>query len=238
MWNCSGWQLGEHGEWCKHTNFELATHAPMMIRVPGATDKGIRSMAYTEHVDLFPTLAELAAGVTIPPCPSGPSQLTTALCTMGKSLAPIVHGTSREVAVASFSQYPRYYVPPNASSASVHAAQVAQDNGRLSAGKSVSACLNGNCTMGYSVITFLHGTEYRYTEWCDFNTKHHRAPDYERNVGTELYIVTAAGENKNIAHVPSLAPVVAELSAMLRRGPLTGGGWGPYSEGGLQQEVN
>ena len=29
-----GWQLGEHGEWCKHTNFDIATHAPMMIRVP------------------------------------------------------------------------------------------------------------------------------------------------------------------------------------------------------------
>ena len=25
---------------------ELATHAPMMIRVPGLTDKGMRSMAY------------------------------------------------------------------------------------------------------------------------------------------------------------------------------------------------
>ena len=40
---------------------ELATHAPMMIRVPGLTDKGMRSMSYTSHVDLFPTLAEIAA---------------------------------------------------------------------------------------------------------------------------------------------------------------------------------
>jgi hypothetical protein len=31
----TGWQLGEHGEWCKHTNFELAARAPMMIHVPG-----------------------------------------------------------------------------------------------------------------------------------------------------------------------------------------------------------
>ena len=27
---------------CKHTNFELATHAPLIIRVPGLTDGGIR----------------------------------------------------------------------------------------------------------------------------------------------------------------------------------------------------
>ena len=47
FWGDHGWQLGEHGEWCKHTNFELATHAPMMIRVPGLTDKGMRTMAYT-----------------------------------------------------------------------------------------------------------------------------------------------------------------------------------------------
>ena len=51
---------GEHGEWCKHTNFELATHAPMMVRVPGMTDKGVVTEQLTEFVDLFPTLAEAA----------------------------------------------------------------------------------------------------------------------------------------------------------------------------------
>ena len=40
FWGDHGWQLGEHGEWCKHTNFEVATHAPMMIHIPGRTDKG------------------------------------------------------------------------------------------------------------------------------------------------------------------------------------------------------
>lgn len=70
-------------------------------------------------------------------------------------------------------------------------------------------------------------------EWCircDFNTKYHRAPDYDRNVGIELYDHMAdPAENKNIAQEPSSAKVVAALSKILRRGPLTGGGWGPYS---------
>ena len=47
----------------------------MMIRVPGLTDKGMRTTAFTEHIDLFPTLAEMAAGVKLPPCPTGRSQV-------------------------------------------------------------------------------------------------------------------------------------------------------------------
>ena len=59
-----GLQLGEHAEWCKQTNFELATHAPMMIYVPNLTDKGIViSEQLTEYDDLFPTLVE-AAGLS------------------------------------------------------------------------------------------------------------------------------------------------------------------------------
>ena len=53
-------RAGEHGEWCKHTNFELATHAPMMVSVPGLTEGGVVTEQLTEFVDLFPTLAEAA----------------------------------------------------------------------------------------------------------------------------------------------------------------------------------
>ena len=31
-----GWQLGEHNEWAKQTNFELAVKIPTMIRIPGS----------------------------------------------------------------------------------------------------------------------------------------------------------------------------------------------------------
>lgn len=60
-----GWQLGEHGEWCKHTNFELATRAPMMLSIPGLTDDGLQSDALVEFVDIFPTVVE-AAGLLVP----------------------------------------------------------------------------------------------------------------------------------------------------------------------------
>ena len=60
FWGDHGWQLGEHGEWSKHTNFEIATHAPMMLHIPGLTDNGTATEELVEFVDLFPTLVEAA----------------------------------------------------------------------------------------------------------------------------------------------------------------------------------
>lgn len=55
---CSGWQLGEHAEWGKYTNFEYATRVPFFIRVPGMSTAGQTTSALVEYVDLLPTLAE------------------------------------------------------------------------------------------------------------------------------------------------------------------------------------
>jgi iduronate 2-sulfatase len=83
-----GFVLGEHGRWCKHTNFELDTHAPMIIRIPGKTDAGIVSHKLTELVDLFPTLVEAAGFEPLPQC-TRCSQYQR-LCTEGSSLMPLV----------------------------------------------------------------------------------------------------------------------------------------------------
>ena len=34
LWGDHGWHLGDHNLWCKHTNFEQATHAPLIISSP------------------------------------------------------------------------------------------------------------------------------------------------------------------------------------------------------------
>ena len=34
IWGDHGWKLGEHGMWCKHTNFEEATRVPMIVPTP------------------------------------------------------------------------------------------------------------------------------------------------------------------------------------------------------------
>lgn len=55
-----GYSLGEAGHWCKHTNFELDTHVPLIVRTPGMAQPGVATDALTEFVDIYPTLAELA----------------------------------------------------------------------------------------------------------------------------------------------------------------------------------
>jgi iduronate 2-sulfatase len=59
LWGDHGWHLGDHGMWCKHTNYEQAAHIPLMVAAPGAVG-GSRSASLVETVDLYPTLCELA----------------------------------------------------------------------------------------------------------------------------------------------------------------------------------
>ncbi len=93
LWGDHGWHLGEHGGWCKHTNFEIATHAPLIVRVPGHA-AGQKSNGLVEFVDVYPTLCEL----TGLPLPEGLE---------GTSMAPLLQNPARPWKKAAFSQYPR-----------------------------------------------------------------------------------------------------------------------------------
>ena len=106
FWGDHGWQLGEHGEWCKHTNFELATHAPMMVHIPGLTDPGVQTEQLTEFVDLYPTLVEAAGLPQLPLCPALKPE-AEASCREGQSLLPLINGYNSTWKNRVFSQYPR-----------------------------------------------------------------------------------------------------------------------------------
>jgi len=94
LWGDHGWHLGDHGLWCKHSNFESATHAPLIVRVPGMTDAGGSSRALVEFLDIYPSLCELA-GLPLP------EHLA------GRSFAPLLKDPDAAWKPAALSQYPR-----------------------------------------------------------------------------------------------------------------------------------
>jgi len=92
LWGDHGWHLGDHDLWEKHTNMEQATRAPLIVAAPGM--KAGKSNSLSEHLDIFPTICDLA-GLNVP------AQL------QGKSLKPIMQNNSSAVKDFSVSQYPR-----------------------------------------------------------------------------------------------------------------------------------
>jgi len=64
LWGDHGWNLLEHGLWCKHCNYENVLHAPLILKVPGKNQLNSTS-EIVEFVDIYPTLCELA-GLELP----------------------------------------------------------------------------------------------------------------------------------------------------------------------------
>lgn len=93
LWGDHGWHLGDHGIWCKHSNFEQATQSPLIIIDPSIKGN-IKNDSPTEFVDIFPTLTELAKI----PSPEGLD---------GTSLVPILTNKAESVKEFAISQYPR-----------------------------------------------------------------------------------------------------------------------------------
>ncbi len=94
LWGDHGWKLGEHNAWCKHTNFENDTNAPLIIRAPRQKSVGSKTDALVEFVDIYPTLCDLAGLAK-------PEHLE------GTSAAPLLDNPDLAWKPAAFSQYPR-----------------------------------------------------------------------------------------------------------------------------------
>jgi iduronate 2-sulfatase len=94
LWGDHGWQLGEHGLWHKHTNFEVSARAPLLISMPGQKAAGRKSASLAEFIDIYPTLAD-ACGLPKPKDVEG------------VSLRPVLDDASAQVRPVAISQYPR-----------------------------------------------------------------------------------------------------------------------------------
>lgn len=93
VWGDHGWKLGEYASWCKHSNMEIDTRIPLIVRAPGFA-RGGAAAGLVEAVDFFPTLAELC-GVPAP-----------ASCE-GKSFVPQLRDPKAPGKPCAISQYPR-----------------------------------------------------------------------------------------------------------------------------------
>lgn len=97
LWGDHGYHLGDHGMWTKHTNYEQATHIPVLIVAPGVTRRGTACEALVETVDIYPTVCELA-GL---PAPAGPQPID------GASLVPLLKDPSATGSDHVYHCYPR-----------------------------------------------------------------------------------------------------------------------------------
>lgn len=94
VWGDHGWKLGEHGSWCKQTNYDIDVRVPLLVHVPGLTGVGAKCDRIVELVDLYPTLCDVAE-LPIP----GDME--------GTSFKPLLQDAKRQWKSAAFSQFHR-----------------------------------------------------------------------------------------------------------------------------------
>ncbi len=94
LWGDHGWHLGDHGVWCKHSNYEQATRTVLMFAGPGVKP-GVSTKSPTELIDIFPTLCDLSQTEMIPNLD-------------GVSLKPLLEGGKEDLREFAVSSYPRW----------------------------------------------------------------------------------------------------------------------------------
>lgn len=209
-----GWHLGEHGLWCKQSNFELVARVPLIVSVPWLSQShGKRNDAIVELVDLMPTTLDLM-GLTSSVPDFGDLE--------GTSFLPLLD--SPEISpeswkTAAFTQFPRCNGTDDLSGKT--------DEGTL---QPWDFPTNNPCTgvtsadfqaMGLSMRT-LH---WRYTLWLRWDGQA-LAPMWDEDaVGEELYDhVGDTGDNtddfehENLADSAEHSDVKAQLKRQLRDG--------------------
>lgn len=84
-----GMAIGEHGNITKGRFWEEVARIPMIIRIPGMTDRGVKLSALSQLIDLYPTLLDAAEGECSP-------------YVSGRSLMPAIRNPGETVRDAVF----------------------------------------------------------------------------------------------------------------------------------------
>lgn len=94
VWGDHGWKLGDHNSWGKMTNYNIDLRVPVIVRHPDHINRGSQTFAFTELVDLFPSICEMA-GIEIPNY------------MQGSSFVPLMEKPNQPWKTAAFSQFHR-----------------------------------------------------------------------------------------------------------------------------------
>ncbi|XP_055701276.1 iduronate 2-sulfatase [Phlebotomus papatasi] len=190
-----GWSLGEHAEWAKYSNFEVALRVPLIITTPDFRPKSKNRIDQpAELLDLFPTIVDLLDLPQVPQC-TATNPIRQDLCTEGESLVPYLKNRNkRNLRKMAFSQYPRPGDYPTEKPNS--------DKPRLEEIR----------IMGYSLRTH----RFRYTLWIDFNPGNFTR-NWDKIFGEELYDHSLdPEENINLASRTQLNDIKMYLRSILK----------------------
>ncbi|WP_242521416.1 sulfatase [Tamlana sp. s12] len=190
LWSDHGWHLGEMGIWGKATNYEIATRVPLMIWTPDMLkeNRGVKSNALVELVDMYPTLCELA-GL------DQPEHLE------GKSFMPLLSDPDQAWKPAAFSQFPTPALrewAANPLSQGMRETyfgpliEEVEDKIKSQVGDDWNRDLFENKLMGYAMRT----NDYRFIVWKDYTKKdseplfyelfdHRTDPNETKNIASE-----------------------------------------------------
>lgn len=194
-----GYQLGEHNEWTKMTNFELAARVPLMMHVPWLPSSfGKKTDTIVELVDMYKTLANLTG--------------------LGDKVEQGVQGNS----------FASLLVDPASPPAQLQGfAQTQIPRCDCHIGKrqieACNACFETDKTkfqyMGYSIRV----PDWRYTAWVAWNGTSLK-PLWDQVQARELYphegdMGTSFDdfENENVADQPQHAALVQQLHQQLQQ---------------------
>jgi iduronate 2-sulfatase len=138
-----GYHTGEHGLWQKQSLFEESARVPLLIVTPGAARRGTVVKSPVSHVDLYPTLTELA-GI------KAPDNL------QGQSLVPMLHDPSVTGRGWALTQVGRNAGGGGAGKRKAVAASAGPVTPAVK-----KAATGANRFFGYTLRT----SRWRYTEW-------------------------------------------------------------------------
>jgi iduronate 2-sulfatase len=220
-----GFHLGDHGAfWAKHSNYEISTRVPFIIRSPGMSalgTGGTTTNAPVELVDVFPTLLDLCSLPVPDETTSVTNDITRYQILEGTTLLPLLEDYEQPWKSVAFSQYQRYIS---------YKSSYDSDRPLSSAGPGKG--------MGYSIRT----DRYRYTEWWKTNGDYGKFgsatydPDASRVVASQASLVELydyqndPGETENLAYTQAAAhaALISELQALLHdsdNSDYVGDGW-------------